>query len=105
MTTTVLNTKISKVKNKIPDTHGLVNTTVLNTNIREVENIIPDVSDLVNKTDYKAKISHIEKTYFTTSDYNKFTKEILDAKIQEKGLLSKSNIYILSYSVEINRTI
>ena len=42
MATTVLNTKISDVENKIPDTSDLVTTTVLNTKIREVENKIPD---------------------------------------------------------------
>ena len=42
MTTTILNTKISEVENKIPDTNGLVTTTVLNTKIKEVESNIPD---------------------------------------------------------------
>ena len=37
MTTAVLNTKISEVKNKIPDTNSLVTTTVLNTKISEIE--------------------------------------------------------------------
>ena len=30
----------------------------------------------------------------TTSDYNKFTKEVLDAKVKEKKLLDKSDILI-----------
>ena len=42
MSTTVLNTKISEVESKIPDTSSLVTTTVLNTKISEFENIIPD---------------------------------------------------------------
>ena len=50
-------------------------------------NKIPDVSSIVNKTDYKVKISVIDETYFITSDYNKFTIEILDAKIKEKRLI------------------
>ena len=33
VTTTVLNTKISEVKNKIPDTSSLVTTTILNRKI------------------------------------------------------------------------
>ena len=33
-----------------------------------------------------------EKKYFTTSDYNKFSSVILDAKIKEKELINKSNI-------------
>ena len=42
VTTTVLNTKIREVENKIPHTSSLVTTTVLNTKINEVENKIPD---------------------------------------------------------------
>ena len=38
MTTAVLNTKISEVENKIPNTNSLVTTTVLNTKFNEVEN-------------------------------------------------------------------
>ena len=34
--------------------------------------------------DYDAKISEMEKQYFTTSDYDKFTNNISDAKITEK---------------------
>ena len=72
-------------------------TTVLNSKIGEIENKKPDVSGLVKKTDYKAIISDIETTYFTSSDYNKFTREILETKIQEKGLTEKS---IISYLVK-----
>ena len=49
-------------------------------------NKIPDVC---KKTDYGAKISDTEGKYFTTSNYNKFTSNILDAKIKEKGLVGK----------------
>ena len=42
MTTSVLNTKMNEVENKIPPTSSLVTTTVLNTKIDEVENNIPD---------------------------------------------------------------
>ena len=42
MTTTVLITKISEVKNKIPDSSRLVTSTVLNTKVGEVDNKIPD---------------------------------------------------------------
>ena len=61
---------------------GLATTAVINTKIGGVENKIPDVNDLVNKKDDDAKISDIEGKYFTTSDYNKFTSNILDAKIK-----------------------
>ena len=42
MTKTVLNTKISEVENKIPDTSSLVTTAVLNIKIIEVGNETPD---------------------------------------------------------------
>ena len=51
-----------------------------------------NVSNVVKKTNYNAKISGIEAKYFTTSGYNKFTKETLNAKIKEKGIVHKSNI-------------
>ena len=42
MITIVVNTKISEVENKIPDTSGLVTATFLNTKIGEVENKVSD---------------------------------------------------------------
>ena len=44
VTTTVLNTKINEVENKIPNTSNLVTTTILNTKINEFKNNIPDGS-------------------------------------------------------------
>ena len=63
----------------------------MNIKTSEAEKRIPDTSGLVKKTDYNAKLSDIEKKYFTICDYNKLTKEILDAKIKEKGLVDKFN--------------
>ena len=48
-----------------------------------VENKIPNVIDLVKKRYFGAKVSDIEIKYFT-SDYNKFTGEILDTKIKKE---------------------
>ena len=66
-------------------------TTVLDTNIGEVEIKIPDVSVLEKKTNYNARISDIEKKYLTTSDNNRFTSGILDAKMK-KELVYRSSI-------------
>ena len=44
-------------------------------------------SNLVNKTDYGAKISETEGEYFTASHYNKFTSDVLEAKIKQIDLL------------------
>ena len=90
--TTVLNAKIGEVENKIPDTGGLMTITVLDTKTGDIYNKVPDVSGLINKIVHNAKTSDIEKKYFTTLNYNKFTTEILDAKIKEKRLLDKFNI-------------
>ena len=54
----------------------------LNTRIGVVVNKISDVRRLVKN--YNANISDIEKKYFSTSDQNKFTKEMLDTKMREK---------------------
>ena len=67
MTTIVLNTTISEVENKIPDTSSLVTTTVLNTKIGEIENKVP----------------------ITTPDLNKLTTENFAARLKEANLVSK----------------
>ena len=56
--------------------------TVLDTKTKEVDNIIPDLRSLVKETHYDAKVSEIEGKYFTTSDYNKLSSDMLDAKIK-----------------------
>ena len=65
---------------KLLSTNGLATTDALNT----VENKIPDMNNTVQKeTDFDAKISDIEIKYFARSGYNKFTNEIVNAKIKE----------------------
>ena len=65
---------------KLLSTNGLATTDALNT----VENKIPDMNNTVQKeTDFDAKISDIETKYFARSGYNKFTNEIVNAKIKE----------------------
>ena len=60
-------------------------------------NKIPEVSGLIKKIDYDNKISDADGKYFTTSNYEKITKEttkettklqkILGAKMQERSYL------------------
>ena len=64
MTTTVLNTKITEVEKKIPDTSSLVTATVLNTKISEVENKIPN-----------------HDKYITTPEFSKLTATDFDNKL------------------------
>ena len=67
------------MKGKIPSIIGLVTIAAFNV----INNEISTVGDLVKKTDYDLKISDIEDKYFTISDYNKFTNEIVDAKMKK----------------------
>ena len=80
MTTTVLNTRISEVDNKIPNTSNLVTTTVLNTKISEVENKIPD----------SAK-------YITTTEFKKLTAENFKATLQNVNLLLSFPLILYLY--------
>ena len=45
---------------------------------------MPNISNLVKKTDYNTEISDIDARFFNTSDYNKFTGEILNAKLKKR---------------------
>ena len=87
---------------KIPDVSGLVTTTVHNTKISKVKKKKPVVSGLVKKTGYDAKISEIEGKYFTASGYNKFSSDILDTKIKQKELVNKSNIFNFVKNSDLN---
>ena len=68
-------------------------------------NQILNVSDLVKKTDYNAKISEIETKYFTAFANDKFTSEILNAKIKRKGLVDKSHISRLIDNSDLDKKI
>ena len=72
VTTTVLNTKISEVENKILDTNSLI--TALNTKISEVENKILD-----------------HAKYITTQEFNKFTEENFVARLKQVNLVNKTD--------------
>ena len=64
----------------MPSISGLATTTALTV----VENKIPNISDLVKKADYDNETKDIKDKYFITSNDNKFTNNILDAKIRAK---------------------
>ena len=51
------------------------------------------------------KISDIQKQYFTTSDYNKFMNDILDAKIKNKELVNKCDISGFINNSDLNNKI
>ena len=83
MTTIVLNTNISEVENKIPDTSSLATNTVLNTKISEVENKIP----------YHNK-------YITTPEFNKLTA----ARLKQADIVNKTDFdnKLTSFNRQIN---
>ena len=64
-------------------------TTVLNTKISEVENKMSSVIGLVKKTDNDVKIKEIVEKYFTTADFNKFTSDILGVRIKQNNKSKK----------------
>ena len=59
-------------------------TSALNTKISEVRNKIPNVVGLVKKTDYDTKIKDNKGKYFTIANYSKLTSDIFEAKIKQK---------------------
>ena len=71
--------KITDIEGKTLTITGLATTATLNA----VKNEISNISDTVRKTDYDAETPDIDGKYFTMSDYNKFTNDILDAKIKK----------------------
>ena len=74
MTTTVLNTKISEVEWKIPDTSKLVTTSILNTKISEFDNKISGCSKCI-----------------TTQELKKLTAENFAARLKQANLVSKTD--------------
>ena len=86
VTTTVLNTKIRKVENNIPDASNFVTTTVLNTKFNENENKIPDNSK-----------------YITTQEFNKLTGKYFAARLKQADLVNKTNFdnKLTSFNIQI----
>ena len=85
--------KTGKAENKIPDIIGLASTAILNTIIREVKNKNPDVNGLVKMQIMTLKYqTWKENISLLLIIINLFTSDILEAKIQQKELVNKSNI-------------
>ena len=87
-TNTTLNAKINEAKNEIPSSTNLATSAFLNAKINEVKGKTSSI--LVKKADYDAEIKDIKDQYFTTSNRNKFTNNILDEKITAKNLVNES---------------
>ena len=87
-----MNTKISEVQSKIPDTSSLVTTTALNTKISEVEN----------------KIS-VHAKCITIEEFNKLAAENFAARLKQINLVKKTDFdnKLISFNRKItsNKTI
>ena len=121
-TKTTNNAKINEVEDEIPNITNLASTSALT----DVENKISSTSKLVQKTDYNTKTNEIEKKitdhnhdkYITTSELNKFKKEILDLRLKRANLASQNHIanfvnkkdsnnklnYVISNKKELNES-
>ena len=81
----------------MPDTSGLVTTTVLNTEISEVENKIPDTSSLVTITILSTNISEVENKsldhvkHIITPEFNKLTVENFASRLRQSNLVNKTD--------------
>ena len=87
--------KINDIEGKIPDVTNLASKTTLTI----VENKIPDVSNLVKKTDYITKITevgnkvnnHNHDKYIDTQEFNKLTADVLNARLTQDNLITKTD--------------
>ena len=85
MTTTVFNTKICKVENKISNTSSLVTIAVLNTKTKwqkKVENKIPN-----------------HDKYITTPEFNKLIVENFTARLKQASLVTKTDFDKKTYKL------
>ena len=60
---------------------------------------------MVKKTKYDAKVSEIYSKYFTRSDYDNFTTDILNTKIKQKELVDESYISRFKYKFDLEKKI
>ena len=59
----------------------------------------------MKKADINAKILDNEWKYFTTSDYNKFTNDILDEKIKNKEIVNESGVSRFTNNSDLDKKI
>ena len=92
------NTKISELEDKIPDISGLATKNALTT----VENKIPSVSNFAKKTNYDTKITDIENKlpdhnhdkYIDTSKFNILAANVFNTRIAQARLILMLNCQV-----------
>ena len=114
MTSSVLNTKIIEVENKIPNNSGLVSKTGLNAKGSEVENKIPGNSEYISTHEFKtltakhfvAKLKQADLVNRTDFDYwpTDFNKPITSNKTKHLEVQNKLNSLIWNdYNIFLGR--
>ena len=121
------NTKITEIKDKIPDISGLATKTALTTvenkipsisnlatktALTTVENKIPSISGLVKKTDYHTKMTDIENKlnnhnhdkYVPTSEFNTLAADVFNARLARTNLITKTDFDAKLSSLTANKT-
>ena len=99
--------KLTEIENKIPNISKLATKTALTT----VENKITSVTNLVKKTDYNTKVTETENNvnnhnhdkYIDTSEFNKLTADVFNARIAQADLITKKDF--VSKLANFNREI
>ena len=91
---------MSKTEGRIPSVTSLTTTAALTA----VEIKLFNVRSLVKKQIMMQKYQTL-KNIFTTSDYNKFTRDILDAMIKWKTLVDKSSIAEFINNAKLNKKV
>ena len=56
------------------------------------------------KKDYDAKVSEIENKYITTTDYNRFTKNIVDNSVRDKNIVTETYFDAKLLQITSNKT-
>ena len=100
------NIRIIKIEGKMFSVPSLATTAALTA----VQDNTPRISkkNLVKKkrkTDYDAKISDIKSKCCSTSDYNKFTRDMPNAKRKEKELVDESAIAGFLNKADLNKKV
>ena len=121
------NTKITEIKDKIPDISSLATKTALTTvenkipsisnlatktALTTVENKIPSISGLVKKTDYHTKMTDIENKlnnhnhdkYVPTSEFNTLAADVFNARLARTNLITKTDFDAKLSSLTANKT-
>ena len=77
--------KLTGIENKIPDISKLATKTALTA----VENKIPSVTNLVTEIENKVN-NHNHDKYIDTSEFNKLTADVFNARIAQANLITKT---------------